>query len=240
MRSIAKKTIRNLKNKKLTLQLSCIFLASISSSLYSQNITDTLCREAETYQLLDQIESDTMLQLEWLTALHFHKIINDYRNEKGKKSIFWDHKLWMAARNHNVFLLRENKYLSHTESDQKLYYSGENPEDRVNFVNYNSKELKYAGYENCNFSGVDCSLDRMNTNRALSISKKEMVELAKETAEEGFEIWKNSMGHNQNMLNADHMAQGTAFILAMMLPMEQVYLQANKNTTNPTRYLYLF
>jgi len=194
------------------LLISASFLFGFVGVSSSQHITDTLYREAEMYRLLDQIDSDPMLQLEWLTAYHFHQIINNYRTEKRKKNIYWDHKLWMASRNHNVYLLRDLKHLTHNQSKNNAFYSGRYPEDRVEFVTYQSKEFESAGYENCNFTGFDIGLDRINQNVVENLEKEAMNQLAKSTAEDGFESWKNSMGHNQNMLNADHVTHGTSFV----------------------------
>lgn len=183
--------------------LLCLLFSAI---LFSQNITDKTYREEDIYNLLDQIAEDDLLQLELLTSLHFHKMINDYRNSKGYKSIYWDHKLWMAARNHNVYLLRDIKYLSHTQGRSKQFFTGQYPEDRVNYVIYSSKEFELAGFENC--YGLS-SLDRMSTD---ILEKDEVNEFALSAAQEAFEAWKKSPGHNQNMLNSDHLAHGTSFV----------------------------
>ena len=192
--------------------LKVILLSTFSVLSSAQNITDTLYKEAEIYQLLDQIEEDPMLQLEWLTAVYFHKSINDYRIEKKVKPIHWDHKLWMASRNHNVYLMRDIKHLSHNQSKNNPFYSGRYPEDRVEYVTYQSKEFVRAGYENCNFSGSSFRLDRINQDVLENLDKETMKKLAQSTAEDGFEDWKNSMGHNQNMLNAEHLTHGTSFV----------------------------
>lgn len=182
------------------------FLFYISKTSYAQPVSDTLYKEAAIYSLLDQIDSDETLQLEWLTALHFHKLLNDYRNSKNKKSIFWDHKLWMAARNHNVYLLRDLKRLSHTEISSKPLFSGNRPQDRVEYVTYNSKEFNLAGFENC-FEMT--SLDQLEGKE---VAHNTINEIAIETAESAFESWQTSQGHNQNMLDSEHIAHGTSFI----------------------------
>jgi hypothetical protein len=41
-----------------------------------------------------------------------------------------------------------------------------------------------------------------------------MAETAIYAAEEMFEMWKSSLGHNQNMLNTDHLAHGTSIVFA--------------------------
>lgn len=189
-----------------------LFFLIVCHPLKSQQIKDTLYREADVYRLLEQIEEDPMLQLEWLTSFHFHQLINEYRSSKKYKRIYWDHKLWMTSRNHNVYLLRDLKHLSHNQSKNNSFYSGRYPEDRVEYVTYQSKEFESAGYENCNFSGFSFSLDRINQGIVDNQDKEAMNKLAKSTAEDGFESWKNSMGHNQNMLNEDHIAHGTSFV----------------------------
>ena len=177
-----------------------------TTCVFSQNISDKNYREEDLQGLLEQIDEDQVLQLELLTALHFHKLINDYRNSKGYKSIYWDHKLWLAARNHNVYLLRDIKYLSHTQARSKQFFTGQYPEDRVSYVIYSSKEFKQAGFENCYGRS---SLDRMSTS---ILDKDDINQYALNTAQEAFKAWKKSSGHNQNMLNSEHMTHGTSFI----------------------------
>lgn len=182
------------------------FVFFFNENTSAQNISDTIYKEEDIYRLLEQIQNDDQLQLEWLSSLHFHKMLNDYRNSKNLKSVHWDHNLWMAARNHNIYLLRDIKHLSHTQIRNKPFFTGNRPEDRVEFVTYNSNELKFAGFENC--YGIS-TLGRMPN---VKIEIKEMNDMAKDKAEEAFEAWRKSSAHNKNMLDAEHITHGTSIV----------------------------
>jgi hypothetical protein len=180
-------------------------------SQVQSTLKDSIYREVDGYTFLENIKFDSLLMLERMTSFHFHQLINQYRNSKGQKTIYWDDKLWLAARNHNIYLLKNNKNLSHSESNSKSYFTGSLPENRVEYVTYSSGEYKFGGFENCAVSGemVPGSLDK-NAYRLGSIN--DLVELAKSSAEDMFELWKSSPGHNQNMLNSDHLAHGTSIV----------------------------
>jgi uncharacterized protein YkwD len=174
-------------------------------------IKDTIYKEVDSHVFLKNIKFDSLLQLERMTSFHFHQLLNQYRVSKGKKTIYWDDKLWLAARNHNIYLLRNNKNLNHNESSSKAYFSGNLPQNRVDYVTYSSAEFKFGGFENCAVSGemIPSSIDE-KAHRMESIN--DLVDLAKSSAENMFELWKSSPGHNSNMLDSEHLAHGTSVI----------------------------
>jgi hypothetical protein len=178
----------------------------------AQQISDTVYREDQIAVLLDNLENDPILQFEWLAAIHFHKLVNEYRNEMDRKSIHWNNSLWMAARNHNVYLLRSLNTLSHWQSKEKSFFTGSQPENRVNFVTYESGDFQGAGFENCYFRGKDLVLDRMDVNKVNALTVDQLNAKAEKVANKAFEWWKQSKGHNKNMLNPDHLAHGTSFV----------------------------
>jgi hypothetical protein len=187
----------------------CIPLLTFSQ--IQGTIKDTIYKEADFYIFQKNLKIDSLLQLERMTSFHFHQLINQYRASKGKKTIYWDDKLWLAARNHNIYLLKNNKNLSHSESNSKSYFTGSLPENRVDYVTYSSGEYKFDGFENCAVSGemVPGSIDI----KAYKLdSTKDFIELAKSSAEYMFELWKSSPGHNSNMLDPEHLAHGTSFV----------------------------
>jgi hypothetical protein len=196
--------------KKLLFTLVfCMSFVALAQS--RKNISDTLYREGDLYSLLNNIQIDSMLMLERMASFHFHQLINQYRVSKGKKTIYWDDKLWLAARNHNIYLLRNNKSLSHNESSSKAYFSGNSPENRVDYIIYSSGDFKFGGFENCAVSGemIPSSIDKKAYNIESTIN---LVNFAKGSAADMFELWKNSEGHNLNMLESDHLAHGTSII----------------------------
>lgn len=196
--------------KKISIIL--IFLCFFSSIAQSQHtISDTIYREGSLYALRKNIGTDTLLMLERMASYHFHQLVNQYRVSKRKKTIYWDDKLWLAARNHNVFMVQNLKHLSHSESKSKPYATGRYPEDRMEYVTYGSREFRFGGFENCAVSGgmVPGSMD-LTVFRGETID--DLIDMAIDAAEVFFDIWKHSPGHNANMLEEDHLAHGTSII----------------------------
>ena len=193
--------------------LSILFfcLAFFGHAQQQFTLRDTIYREGDLYTIFKNTDNDTLLMLERMAAFHFHQLLNQYRASKRKKTVYWDDKLWMAARNHNIYLVQNNKHLSHTESSAKPYFTGKQPQDRMDFVTYGSKEYKFGGFENCAVSG-EMEPGAMNLNYFDGMSWDDMAETAIYAAEEMFEMWKSSMGHNQNMLDTDHLAHGTSIV----------------------------
>ena len=197
-----------MKNSIIALIISSCF----SLSTVAQEIADTVYREDQMIVLLENIQNDPILQAEWLTSIHFHKLLNDYRKEKGAKSIYWDHKLWMSARNQNIYLLRSLSSLNHWQSHEKRFFTGVQPENRVDFVTFESGQFQAAGFENCYFYGKDVVKDRMDFNKFQDLTFEQINTKADKTAQRAFQWWKKSSGHNKNMLNSDHLAHGTSFV----------------------------
>lgn len=199
-----------MQDLKLILALTIVSLG-FNSLAQQHSIGDTIYREGDLYHLLEGIEKDKMLQLERMTALVFHHTLNEYRAQKGKKTIFWDDKLWLAARNHNIYLFTYNKSLSHNQSKKGDRFTGRGPEDRVYYVTYGSRDHTMTGFENCAVSG-EMSPGPIDLNYSGSLTYTEMLEQAKYDAANMFDLWKNSSGHNQNMLDAEHLAHGTSIV----------------------------
>ncbi|MEY4603779.1 MAG: hypothetical protein RIT43_1071, partial [Bacteroidota bacterium] len=90
-------------------------------------------------------------------------------------------------------------------------FTGREPEDRVFYVTYGSRDHAMTGFENCASSGemVPGPIDMAH---AASLTYEEMLEQARFDAAEMFDLWKHSPGHNQNMLDAQHLAHGTSII----------------------------
>jgi uncharacterized protein YkwD len=169
-------------------------------------------REGEMNDFLKGIENDKFLQLERMTSMAFHNILNEYRATEGLNTIYWDDKLWMAARNHTVYMHR-TAHCSHTAAWQSQLFTGLDPENRVDFVTYDINEYDNASAENIAVFGRDFSEGaRIDMNFANALTWEEMLEYAKYNAQEMFDMWKDSPGHNRNMLGEDHLAHGTSII----------------------------
>jgi len=174
---------------------ACTFSLTSINSLSQTQIQDRVYTEGNLVELFRNIETDEKLQFERLIAYHFHQIINEYRQTKGKKTLYWDDRLWLAARNHNLYMNAADE-LTHGESSKNSFYTGGAPTTRMKYTSYGLIQTDGGG-ENCLMFSLD--EEEMTNELALSI------------AQDGFDQWRNSDGHNQNMLNSDYFAHGTAF-----------------------------
>ena len=193
--------------------LIALSLLTVYSS-YAQNYaTDTIYREEDLKWILDGIAEDKNLQLERMTSLAFHQLLNEYRVKNGEKTLYWDDKIWMAARNHSIYMHVTLGDLMHNESEDDYLFTGVNPEDRVNYVTYYSNEYRLTGFENIAATSInDLVPGPVDRNYAQDLNWDELVEMAKNEAAEMFNLWKNSSGHNANMLDSDNLAHGTSII----------------------------
>lgn len=135
--------------------------------------------------LLKNAKTDSLLKLERLTALYFHEQLNEYRVKRKRDKLYWDDTLWMAARNHAVWMLKNDK-ISHTQSTSSKSFSGKSYKDRIAFV-VNRKVSYGATGEN--------ALYNSNSGKTKSIDA-----WAQEMARICFNQWKNSKDHHDNML----------------------------------------
>ena len=164
----------------------CLFPAITNAQLYTYK---------DVNQLLKKAEQDSIAQIERMAALEFHKLINQYRKENGLNTIEWNETLWIATQNHNLWMANTGK-LSHHQTTNNKYYSGTSPGER----------LRYAQGDNTNFgwSGENALYNYSNFGNT-----KE--EIAQNIAKKSFIQWKNSKGHNENMLSKRHGSHGVAF-----------------------------
>ncbi len=179
-----------------------------------ESVFDKVLRQGELAKILNEVPNRLDLQLERLTAYFFHQKINQYRLERNLNTMYWDDRMWLAARNHNLYLWKQNA-LTHEESKEKPFYSGVEPWDRMQYVTYNNFKMESFS-ENCLYF----------TDHFLTFE----ADAAMELAERALVQWKNSPGHNKNMLNPKHFAHGTSFIVA------GVYLYATTNFGNASNF----
>ncbi|MDF1673536.1 MAG: CAP domain-containing protein [Vicingaceae bacterium] len=155
--------------------------------------------QTHTYQdvstLLKKAEKDSIAYIERTAALEFHKLINEYRKENGLSTIEWNETLWIATQNHNLWMAKTGN-LSHHQTTNNKYYTGKSPGDRLNYAQAGSSSFGWSG-ENAlyNYSHRGTTKD----------------EIAKNIAKSSFKQWKNSPGHNENMLSKRHGSHGVAF-----------------------------
>lgn len=147
--------------------------------------------------LLKNSGIDSIQKIERLTAILFHDKINAHRVANGKTKLGWDDTLWLASRNHNIWMMA-NTELAHMEKAGTKSFSGVTPGDRYDYVSKNKGKCSWSG-ENAlyNFSAGYGTIE----------------ENAEHIAEYSFQQWKDSPGHNENMLNASSKVHGAAFTL---------------------------
>jgi uncharacterized protein YkwD len=181
-----------MKRSFLKIYLFFILYTILYQSIYAQlSIVDQLP------ELINLAQKDSIQKIERLAALKFHKLINIYRLKNNLDTIGWDEGLWLTCRNHNIWMAT-NSELSHNERKNTKMFFGETPADRYEYTTLNKGKCSWSG-ENALFFYED---DQKNIN-----------EIALDIASKSFEIWKNSEGHNQNMLSKNHKVHGVSFCL---------------------------
>lgn len=134
------------------------------------------------------IEISAVTESEQKIAIKFHAMINAYRIEKRIHPLKWNDTLCAAARNHSRWMA-VNDELDHVEHIRGEYYTGREVTDRITYASNRSGE-KYCG-ENCLYFTRD-----MDTTCVIEDS------VAEDIAREAFLIWRDSPGHNSNMLHS--------------------------------------
>lgn len=157
---------------------------------------DVLLKESDLTNLLADVKSDSTLQIERLAAFHFHQLINEYRIRNKKGWLYWDDRLWLAARNHNIYL--EFECDGHYQTKERPFFSGTDAGERLKYVINNHNTVSWSG------ENVYCGA---------KIRGKSVEEVAKHMADAAFECWKRSPGHNQNMLFDKSTNNGTSFYI---------------------------
>jgi len=176
---------------KTTKLIICLFLITLFTFITKAQISTN----KDITSLINKSEKDSIAQIERLAALEFHKLINNYRKSKGLSDISWDETLWIATKNHNEWMSEANT-LSHHQTKRNKYYTGQNPGDRFDYAAGGNSPNSWSG-ENALYN--------------YSAHGESIKEIAKNIVSRSFIQWKNSPGHNQNMLGKSHVTHGTAF-----------------------------
>lgn len=113
---------------------------------------------------------------ERLLAQQTHASINRHREQKQLSQLQWNDTLWLAARNHAVYLLLNN-LTGHTQQAGKQAFNGQQPEDRIAFLVGETPNYRMEGENVYSQSGF--TLESMPNNSV--------------------ESWLNSPGHKANM-----------------------------------------
>jgi uncharacterized protein YkwD len=130
--------------------------------------------------------ADVVVQSEGKIASNFHTLINEYRAEKLMLPLVWNDTLALAAKNHNQWM-EFNNDLDHTENKKGPYFTGRDMTTRINYAS-NMKGDLFCGENILYFSFTIDTTAVIDDSTAFRI------------ADEAFEMWRNSPGHNANML----------------------------------------
>jgi hypothetical protein len=179
----------------LLLIITCLISGITISQQDSIDYGHKLMKSEDLEDYLNALKTDKALQLERLTAFIFHHKINEYRIRNNKGWLFWNDDMWLASRNHNIYLFHY-RIITHGQNPDSVFFSGRSPGDRLIYVN-NSNIMHWG--ENCCYFPI---FTQANT---------ELIVRAEMAADEAFNLWQNSSGHNKNMLGGYNM-HGTAFL----------------------------
>lgn len=189
-----------------------VFFMTISVSysqelgdFYSKSKYDTLLLKANDLpRLLKDVKTNRTLQYERLAAYCFHRIINQYRVSKKLKPLTWDDRLWLAARNHNIYLeYGNNHHINHHEIKNRPFFTGVTFQNRIYYVCNDSNVSNSGGGENIYWEPLNLKI----------LDLKDIEYLAINIAEKSFNGWKSSSGHNFNMLRENNKSHGTSFYI---------------------------
>ncbi len=146
--------------------------------------------------VINQTKKDSVQKTERLASLKFHKLINDYRKKNKLDTLAWDDVLWLAARNHSVWM-GTNNVLSHSEREGTKNFTGADPGGRYAYASAHSSD-DWSG-ENALYNWSD--------------DGETIEEISDEIASESFTQWKNSPGHDENMRAKSSRSHAVAFYL---------------------------
>ena len=172
--------------------LLLIALLSLLFSFKSLGQKKELKYASDVANLKEQMKTDSVLRFEYACAMEFHKYLNDYRTSRRLKPLRWNDTLWIVAMNHGIYL-NENGLFSHQQIARKSLFSGVQPGNRYNFV-VKSKQ---------NISGYGENLFMMSFYNQNTPAHHAL---------EAFNAWKESPGHNKNMLYKSYDEHGTAVV----------------------------
>lgn len=180
---------------KLRIKYLIVFI-SISIFIFNNYSYSQVFKYHELNKVLSDTNKNIKAKIEYRASEIFHLLLNDYRKKNELNELEYNKYLWLASRNHNLWMI-ENKKLGHEENKISKCFTGKNPGDRLDFV--------VKG--NCGWTAENCLYN-------FSYTEGDTVEnIARQIAELSFEQWRNSKGHNYNMLG-QHYEEETSFYIS--------------------------
>lgn len=145
----------------------------LCSSLFSQSLQ---VFPLDSLTALMNASKYPELYTERQLARQTHTLINRHREQKKLSKLQWNDTLWLAARNHAVYLLLNN-ITGHTQQVGKQGFNGQEPENRIAFLVGETPNYRMEGENVYRQSGF--TLESMPDNSV--------------------ESWLNSPGHKANI-----------------------------------------
>jgi uncharacterized protein YkwD len=167
-------------------------LLGLSPALHAQ-----VAENSQLKNILSNTSRDSVQRTERLAAIIFHDKINAHRAANKLQALGWDDTLWLTARNHNIWMTT-NDDLDHMEKAGTKSFTGITPGDRYDYAS--------KGKGGCSWSGENVLYNYASIYRTIAENAEHMADFA-------FLQWKNSPGHNENMLNPSSKVHGVAFFI---------------------------
>ena len=197
----SKTTNRNITKKfqsKILSTLTIIFIGVVillvtnPSTFENTDIIPDSCislSEVSNYLGLDNIfKSPNIGEIEQL----IFKYTNDERRINGKNPLKMDNKLTVIARTHSEDMAKNN-YFSH------INLNGDDPTERAEKSKYPTKKDSYYGYY---MVGIGENIGEMPTGNVVGVGY--VSNTADDIAKRCVEMWMDSFGHRENILESDY------------------------------------
>lgn len=188
------------KNAWLMKTFVPLVLFLVSDALHARSVTpQKVYNSTQLPVLIKKAKTDTALSEERAAAMLFHDLMNGFRKENNLDTIPFNDSLWLTARNHCVWMQRNNA-LEHRQKSGSELFSGETMYSRYDFIVRGKNTRLVCASENIARGGVSAAGDR--NSRVWDM------------AEWALGTWKNSADHKTNMLNpATFLHHGVSFLI---------------------------
>lgn len=173
-----------------------LFILSLNSLLLFSQWNSKPSRIDDLKQLKLSVLTDSMLRIDYLISLKFHELLNIHRKVNKTHELIWDDTLWLASRNHNLWMEKDNQ-LSHIETNVSPFFTGKTPGERHVFITNSTKRSDWCG-ENCLY--ISSASHKLSSDTVY----------INHVATSVFQTWKTSDGHNKNMLSNQALRHGAS------------------------------
>lgn len=176
------------------------FLVIIFYSFSSSAQHDKIVKAKELKHILSLAKNSNTYQLERSIALAFHRIYNEYRIANKLDTLQWSDVLWLAARNHNVYMMQNENY-GHIQQEKLGFFTGKLPDDRIDFVQGNKRHLTSSGEGIVGFHTSVLKPEDDISDWSLAVAREALYQ------------WQTSPQHNETMLKSVHQFHAVSFFV---------------------------